>query len=295
MGVDGNQILTIHGPPADLDAIQAAGGRLPDEDAAKPLLPLEGVDQELFLPDKGRYTYFAYNDSNGLDPEPMKRIHARKLVIHHTYRNRTEYSFFLLTVMRYPKCCLINEHYTENGACERVVIRATPRGTLHVSGNQWRELERWHTWGRHDFRKTRYPSDYGVPPFTCTFTTPLDTSCVHYSLSLTGIPERIGEFATEFRKKGANVVVCSESVSVGFITKTCNPERLIAMLRTKYPECSLDGKVHDEKGHYVLVLEACGYEFVEYTTFTKKEERTLNDFSLVPPSSEAVRREGDVD
>jgi hypothetical protein len=145
MGIDGDQVLTIYGPKKDIDALEACGCELTEKQSNLPYPVLEGNNSEYIELPEERLRYFSCHTKipnptllDWNDPVEISRIHDCKLVVKHVYRNRAEYSFFVLLLINYPSCCLVNEIYAEEGYRERIMLRFTPRNTLHVHLLNWR-------------------------------------------------------------------------------------------------------------------------------------------------------------
>jgi len=286
MGVDGDQYLTIYGPKADLDALEACGCELTVEEANIPYPKLEGINHKYVgLPTEGRPRYFAchkktpdpeailFADWN--DPAKVSRIYDRKLLVKHIYRNGPEYSFFVLLLANYPKCCLVNQIYAEEGFCERILLRFTPRGTIHVHLVNWGCGAQYFHGHCDEFRKKVALKDEP---------TSLDLSHVRYKLRFGGKPN-IFFVENLFKSIGINPSIAKWNRwnEFRFVSKhqSWQPTTYVNILRRRFPDFVIHGEIQDLHGNHVEVIDCEeGYGFREWKNITKEEERTLDDFSL---------------
>ena len=288
MGVDGDQYLTIYGPKEDIDALEACGCELTVEQAKIPYPVLEGINhQYVKLPKEGHSRYFAchkktpdpkptsWHPDDWNDPAKVTRIHDRKLVVKHIYRNGPDYYFFVSLLANYPKCCLVNEIYAEEGFRERIMLRFTPRGTVHI------HLVNWGCGAQHfvdycdEFRKKVVLKDEP---------TSLDLSHVRYKLRFAGKPNII--FVVNlFKSIGINPSIAKWNrwTEFRFVSKhqSWHPTTYVNILRRRFPNFVIHGEIQDLHGNHIEVVDyEKGYQVRTWKNITKEEERTLDDFSL---------------
>jgi len=279
MGVDGDQVLTIYGPKKDIDALEACGCELTEKQSNVPYPVLEGINYTYVkLQTEPRYTYFAchkktpdpeailFADWN--DPAEVLRIHDRKLVVKHIYRNGAEYSFFVLLLANYPKCCLVNEIYAEEGYRERIMLRFTPQCTVHVHLVNWK-------CGGQGFHK--YCSEFRKKTPLINEPISLDRSHIDYTLRIFG--SNMEPVCSFFKTKG----VIPENGSIfRFLVKNHSPTtKFINNLRRRFSDCVIHGVMEDLHGNHIEIVDCeDGYDIREWKNITIIEEETLNDFSL---------------
>jgi len=281
MGRDGVQTLTIYGPKEDIDALEACGCELTEEQANIPYPALEGEYCEVFqLVGEDRPRYFELHTRiPDHDPHPdrknpaaeVKRIHSRKLTVNHVYRNRTgNYNFFVLLLANYPKCCLKNWVNAEEAYRERLMLRFTPKGTVRV------EIANWNSAYCYESPPTRKIEE---------IKTSLDRSFVRYKLR---IGEATGDVLFLFKYtlgiKQTHSGIWPSWPEYHFVSKnqSWDPTLYVNILRKRYPECIIHGTIDDQYGRHVEVIDSRdeGYGFRQWTDITKKDEFTLDDFSL---------------
>jgi len=291
MGIDGHQRLTIHGPRADIDALEAAmtvhksleyGTRgcgahcaLVCEKDSLVIPPLEVYDansgEQLLdtFDSRIRYRWFA------TEVEYVKRHDSQTLLVFHTYRNIPEYSFLFLLAAKYKACTFINFITSEMDYCERLVICSTDRGTLHVQAGQIEDLGEW-----FPCKKGEFSDRYKARTSISTLRLPMDTSMVHYKLTFTEQEPTFtfadlgkGDYpvttraAEMFAARGIKMIEQKGGWyswrSVEFDTKGVKPDALINLLWKLYPECHIDGRCWDHNG-VLTEIDGIHYSFIQF-------------------------------
>jgi len=293
MGIDGYQQLTIHGPRADIDALEAAltthtsleynsrgcgaSCALVCKEDALVIPPLEVFDahsgEQLLdtFNSCGRYRWFATNVKS------VTRTDSETLVVGHIYRNRPEYSFLFLLAAKYTSCAFINFiSSSELDYCEKLVIRSTAQGTLYVQAGQKNSL--YGDWA--PCKKYEFSDRYKTRASHRTLRLPMDTSLIHYKLSFTEQAPTFtfadlgkGEYpvltraAKMFATRGIKMIehpgYYHKWRSVEFNTKGVKPDAIINLLWKLYPECHIDGTFWDKNG-IVTEIDGVCYEFIQF-------------------------------
>jgi hypothetical protein len=272
MGVDGIQQLTIYGPKEDIDAIERCKCRLTPDQTKAPYPELEGEYKTMMtsrLKSEARWCHFVYHLHWPEELVEIKRIHERKMVVTHVYRNKGEFSFFFLLLISYPRCCLVNEISADNGYHERLMIRFTPRETIHLTLFNW-------LLGCMKNKSDNLDTIKNI-------TTSLNHSHVRYRLTIEPAESASGYFSSLGIKAKSQSFGWGYGTDFHFVSKNqpWDPTIYINTLRRKYPECVIHGHMEDLHGHHVEVIYSReGYSFREWKNITKEEERTLDDFSL---------------
>jgi len=286
MGLSGIQYLTIYGPKADIDALEASGCELTEEQSRIPYPILEGNNHEVVskrIYPSQRYRHFVMHSKTPTKdlegcyyPAKVSRKHDRKLVVKHEFLNSSEYDFYVLLLANYPKCCMVNRVFAEENYEERIMLRFTPRGTIYVDLQNWENGEVQFDKHLDDLRKNVPIKDE---------ITSLDLSYVRYRLLLNGAQKYIDPVVKLFQSIGIpHSLTKHGSTQFRFISKhqSWNPTTYVNILRRRFPHVAIRGEIQDLHGNHIEVIDGTlkGYSFREWKNITKEEERTLNDFSL---------------
>jgi hypothetical protein len=183
--------------------------------------------------------------------------------------------------------------------CEKLVIRSTDRGTLHVQAGQIDRLGEW-----NPSKKDEFSNRYKARTSISTLRIPMNTSVVHYTLFFAeqaptytfadlgkGLYPVLMRAAKMFSARGIKMTEregCNNRRSIKFDTKGAKPDALVNLLWKLYPECHISGRCWDDNG-VVTEIDGIHYSFIQFQEIPGRAPI----LTLPPPRSYQTSKESE--
>ena len=272
MGIDGWASVTIYGPKASLDILEANKFTIPAEDYNRPIPVVVGdaINYEHI----NTISMDTLNEHYFKDNDRINRVHERKLVISYDYRNSPIYHYILLQLVKHPKCCIRNFYETENGDGEVMVARFNSKGEINIECKSTCGPENYHDWPE-DTDYSRYNNDFtqNIRSSIC------DVSHIEYRLHARGPLNDISQLRQTLESRNIRIVDHGNDSTLNceFITQDVSPIEFCETHIMKYKSCWTEVYYNDTTG-----VEGKSWGVgnnYEFKMFTKDEEQHLEDFS----------------
>lgn len=271
MGIDGWASVTIYGPKASLDELEANKFTIPVEDYNRSIPVLVGNTIE--CEPLNKISMDTLNRHYFKDNGCIHRIHDHKLEISYDFRNSPIYYYILLQLVKHPKCCMRSWYETENGDGEVMIARFNSKGEINIDCESTCGPENYHDWPE-DTDYSRYNNDFthNIRPSIC------NVSHIEYKLHARGPPNTISQLRQTLESKNIKILdhENDSTLNCEFVTQDVSPIEFCETHIMKYKSCWTEVYYNDTTGVEGKIW-GVGNNY-EFKMFTKDEEQHLEDF-----------------